>query len=287
MADAVEFLATGFEAGVPLRPLLDLTTARYGSTAWSCPEKQKLLARKCFSDSEDRVSIGRAREKTFLRLLFDELDRLGCCEIAEELSTAAVIYSCPRNASDRSKSYIRFEGHLFRCSNLMSDVGMRLWDAGVALSNALSIPRNVMQSYCRGRRVLEIGAGLGVTEIGYRRAEVSHSILTEIGGQALENLRHNVIELNHWSHASVQPLDVTDPFAVKTVRDEWNVDVVIAADLCYDESLVSFLVKAYAAILTQTDRLGFIILSCRNDKTVSRLIAVRLNAELCCVEMII
>lgn len=273
MISSIEFLSTGFQAGVPLRFLLDKTIECFGASAWSTEAAQKALVLRCFGDNENKLNFGRQREKRFLRLLFDEIDREGYSEIAEELIDAAVTRCSRTDPMTQQFAYIRFNDCLLRCSSVMSDVGMRLWEAGVALTDALSSPGNALQTCCRGKRVLEIGAGVGLSAKGYERAGVSHAILSEPPGDALENLRNNVA-MNDCQQVTVAGLDITDADALLEVRDEWNVDTVIAADVCYDPELIHFLVKSFAVIIGSTDSIGILVINQRSEDRIVELNSV-------------
>jgi predicted nicotinamide N-methyase len=258
-----DFIATGFHGGCPLRQLLDRVYELHGSLGWSTMLAQRALVAACFD--APMFTYGVQRERRLLRLLFDEVDRCSGTDVAPELTEAAVIRRIS-NAEEQPFALIRLDRTSLRCSVATSSIGMRLWEAGVALYDALKTPGNLIRSACEGKCVLEIGSGVGLLCTALRAAQVSGAILTELPGPVLSNLDYNV-SLNRCNDfIACRPLDVEDTAAVKAASANWPADVVLAADVCYEPSLVKSMVQAFAELIGSSMRRGFMLVTRRSTQ---------------------
>lgn len=113
----------------------------------------------------------------------------------------------------------------------------KLWDSSFMLAYFLGKQQAVL-----GRRVLEIGAGLGV--VGVYAALCGHRVtITDINEDALHFARANVL-LNDARNAEVRKLDWNDPTFAETY------DVIVGSEVVYDRqsypALVQFLRRTLA-----------------------------------------
>ena len=107
-----------------------------------------------------------------------------------------------------------------------SDVGEAMWPASVRLAEVL------LQDDCalvRGKRVLELGCGVGFTGLVLARSECCHQLtLSDISQGGLELLRDNL------SHAKTEACVKRLDWTAATDEELRNVDVLYAADCWYD-----------------------------------------------------
>jgi predicted nicotinamide N-methyase len=258
-----EFIAAGFRAGLPLRPLLDRVCEKHGSAAWGSVGQQRELVDACFD--APIFTYGLQRERRFLRLLFDEVDRDSRGDVAPELTEAAVLRRITVS-EEQPFCLIKLNHTRLRCSVATSNVGMRLWDAGVALHEALGTSGNDIRAACEGKRVLEIGSGVGLSCTAMRMAQVASAVLTELPGATLDNLKYNVTLNECDDFTSCLPLDVEDSGALKAAKLTWAVDIVLAADVCYEPGLVRSMLRAFAELITGSPRKGFMLATRRSDE---------------------
>lgn len=140
-----------------------------------------------------------------------------------------------------------------------NEVGLRMWEAGFLLTDLVLRQPDLV----RGRRVVELGAGLGLTGIAAACCSGAARVtLTDCAQQVLANLEHNAFlaaqqladacpqaDLAASSPLHVAALDWLDggPHAVGVC--DCAVDVILAADVIYDVAFVPALVQVIAALL--------------------------------------
>jgi len=114
--------------------------------------------------------------------------------------------------------------------DLMDDFPLwaKIWEASVVLTQYMAdLPVDPH------RRVLELGAGLGVA--GISAAALGHNVtLTEHNPDALNFLRANAA-INHCKNATIQKLDWFEP------QLEGHFDVIIGSEIVYQERAVDAL----------------------------------------------
>jgi len=113
----------------------------------------------------------------------------------------------------------------------------KVWDSSLLLAYFLG-----RQPVVLGRRMLEIGAGLGI--VGIYAALCGHQVtITDVNDDALHFARANVL-LNGVQHVEVSKLDWNDAAAAETY------DVIVGAEIVYDRqsypALVEFLRRSLA-----------------------------------------
>jgi predicted nicotinamide N-methyase len=180
--------------------------------------------------------------------------------------------SCHLAFQTRAANVHRLRIRIFPQHN---DVALRLWEAGATLAEYL------LQDPClvKGKRVVELGAGVGLTGLvaaGCCGATSVH--LTDYTDACLDNLRHNVSINREWLHEQhkgevVQdgkisvgyldwsayadesnrqpeeslPLDVQLLPSYKALSEA---DVLLAADVAYDWSVIGSLAQIVRIFLT-------------------------------------
>jgi predicted nicotinamide N-methyase len=156
-----------------------------------------------------------------------------------------------------------------------NDVALRLWEAGATLAEYL------LRDPClvKGKRVVELGAGVGLTGLVAAGCCGASSVcLTDYTDASLDNLRHNVSINREWLHEqrkgkvvqdeniSVGYLDWStygdessrqlearlqlDDRPLPSYKALSEADVLIAADVAYDWSVIGCLVQIVRIFLT-------------------------------------
>ncbi|GBG29721.1 Protein-lysine N-methyltransferase EEF2KMT [Hondaea fermentalgiana] len=149
----------------------------------------------------------------------------------------------------------------------MNKVGHLPWEAGLMLAEwALQNPQKF-----HGKRILEVGAGTGVTGLTIANKLAPASVvLTDFGPDELDNLTASVqanSEHNPTGCAQVAPFDwynaerdvaelcATQPF-----------DVLLAADCVYDPVLLDCFLEALEAVFAHSPALEAFVLSTQRNK---------------------
>eukprot|EP00980_Cylindrotheca_fusiformis_P009369 scaffold2047_cov129-Cylindrotheca_fusiformis.AAC.48 len=133
-----------------------------------------------------------------------------------------------------------------------NDVSLRLWEAGACLAeyfleNKYRVSR---------KKVVELGAGVGLTGLVLGGCcGVAGIHVTDYTDEALLNLEHNITVNKEWLSASGRKCSVTQGYLewsdfIKKVNDAkcsptntfTEADVLIAADVIYDVSVIDYLV---------------------------------------------
>jgi predicted nicotinamide N-methyase len=156
-----------------------------------------------------------------------------------------------------------------------NDVALRLWEAGATLAEYLLYDPCLV----KGKRVVELGAGVGLTGLvaaGCCGASSVH--LTDYTDASLDNLRHNISINREWLHEqhkgevvpdeniSVGYLDWSayadesnrqpearlplDDQLLPSCRAFSEADVLLAADVAYDCSVIGSLARIVRIFLT-------------------------------------
>lgn len=283
---AVHFIARGFRAGAPLRPLFDAAQDAHGCCAWESEAAQAHLLSESVdylpSKPPDGFSFGAARSRRFARLLLDEIDRLPsavppclrlidlCTQPDANAGRAAgplahIVLSLPL-ADDEA---------VLRCSPLSSDVGLRLWEAGlVEYLSLLQSP--VVRADVADRNVLELGSGLGLCASAFVQAGARSVVLSDGSADVVANLRENCAR---WP-VEVAVVDVASFEDVSRTADRCDVETVFAADMSYDPALAGHTVQAIEDVISSGDpkrrKVGYIFATSRSevsDKALSNALA--------------
>jgi SAM-dependent methyltransferase len=155
-----------------------------------------------------------------------------------EDDAGTVIFPLPND----QKAYIH-------AKKIHNQVGMRLWTAGIFLSDfMLQLP------FCHERYVLELGAGTGCTGILLALStKLKKIIMTDFHPEVIDNLRHNIDFNSHLSAAlmSCETLDWAyfTQDDISNLLDELPHPVILAADCIYSIDLGVSLVNILCHIL--------------------------------------
>jgi len=124
-------------------------------------------------------------------------------------------------------------------------VGAQVWRGGLVLCDHVAAHPELV----RGRRVVELGAGVGVTAIVAARLGAARVVVTDALEEALELARRNARQ--HFAGSAVSGLEtqcrpVVDVRPVDWTRPEtWSAlegaDTVLAADVVYDDDATAAL----------------------------------------------
>lgn len=304
-SDAVNFLAKCFCAGVPIRQALDATSSSYGTKAWDSVEAQEALIHSTFAYEKelqckiDGFTFGRARCARFTRLLLDEIDHCNV-DVDETLATQAAELCAAHGSRDvcrwvtlhvpgagsREKEYVN-DIVILRIADALSSIGLQVWESGVWLvavlansyptvheSNHDQIDGEVschdLRESIRGKRVLEIGAGTGLSAAAIKNQGASHAWLTDVDA-VVKNLDLNIRMNAADDVVTAAALDVSDASNARYVADAWEIDTVLVADVTYDDGLSRDVISAIAAIVSGTPRVAWLIATKRNPTSLSKL----------------
>jgi len=124
-----------------------------------------------------------------------------------------------------------------------SSTAVRVWPCARALASALYESR---EELCQGCRLIELGAGLGLSGLAAWASGASQVLLTDLQ-ENLPRLR-DVVALNDIKEPAIDcaPLDWTQPLPDGIASTSW--DVVIAADCVYWPHLYEPLLAILAAL---------------------------------------
>jgi hypothetical protein len=128
-----------------------------------------------------------------------------------------------------------------------NETGMALWPAGLLLTQyLLAHPEEVS-----GRRVVELGAGVGLTSI-ILAGELSPAavVATDYCAEVMQNLRHNA-QINSRRAAVPVQARTIDWMEWETFPDQldFGADLIIAADVVFEPALVPALVQTTLLLL--------------------------------------
>jgi predicted nicotinamide N-methyase len=130
-----------------------------------------------------------------------------------------------------------------------SGVGHQLWDSAIVL--ALYLRSSAMPCCFLGKRVLELGAGIGLPGIYLASRNLPESItLTDCKERLLTLLQSNAKNLEG-SKTDVAKLDWTDPHDLSKFASTLpghDYDIIIASDVCYCEEQVEPLANAICTL---------------------------------------
>lgn len=152
--------------------------------------------------------------------------------------------------------------------------GLHCWQAAGALAEwCLANPSKI-----KGRSVLELGSGTGLTGLVVAKAcAPARVVLTDGNEKVLALLRENVAEnCNNGELVSVVALDWEE---VDTSLSEWKdlqPEVVIAADVVYDGTLFGPLCSAIEAVFRRSGSNGcclYLACTMRNEETLNGFLA--------------
>lgn len=192
----------------------------------------------------------------------------------------------------RTSEYIIYNVIVIRIDKCHNQVGMKTWGAGIFLAEVLNNHPIILQ----GRRVIELGSGVGQTGLIACRKRPHHCVngrdednfsppiemcMTDYTDDILRNLQHNV-SINvgvdprciincrtlDWNDCVLPQQDQKSPIIFK------KYDVLLAADCTYSEDLCDILVSAIENFLmceVSADRYALLAATIRSPETFQHL----------------
>lgn len=185
------------------------------------------------------------------------------CENGRVLSTFGFIYP---PSKDDSSMKIDDDGDLIvtrktraiieiehSSSTVLQLVGLQVWRGALLLADYLFHIRHELQD----KQILELGAGVGLTSIAaaiYAKKVICTDV--DIGG-ILELTRANVKRNGQIlkGDLDVMELDFKKPFSSKLTKAITETDIVIAADVIYDDDLTDCLINVLGTILVKNPKI--------------------------------
>jgi predicted nicotinamide N-methyase len=168
--------------------------------------------------------------------------------MASEEDAAYYSYIVPVTDSNKD-SWIKVPLRCVRDHNL---VGLKVWNAGMALSELLIGVPSIVQS----KRVIELGAGVGNTGILLAvTTPLKSLVMTDFNDDINDNLRHNVDINKSLFKCEVDPaktVQMLDWRAAASTEDVQYLglgDVILAADCTYSEDICGPLLQAIHTLL--------------------------------------
>lgn len=148
--------------------------------------------------------------------------------------------------------------------------GLRTWEAALHLGEYLCANPQIVH----GRRVLELGAGTGYLAILCAKFLGARHVIASDGSDDVINNIPESLFLNDLQESNeITPMDLKWGHALVGTEDqEWNggqpVDVVLGADITYDESILPALVGTVEELLSMFPRLEVLLSATqRNEAT--------------------
>ncbi|KAE9553934.1 hypothetical protein FO519_002860 [Halicephalobus sp. NKZ332] len=147
--------------------------------------------------------------------------------------------------------------------------GLSSWQAAYVLANFV---RNHMNVF-RNKNILELGAGCGLTGIACAKyCDPASLSLTDCNSDVLHQLKKN-IELNNLKNVVIQKLDWME-FDINQLRTK--PDIVIAADVVYDPSVLTGLASTLRQLLSvpptpESSPIAFVACTVRNPSTLQKI----------------
>ncbi|KAI0561532.1 Lysine methyltransferase [Gracilaria domingensis] len=273
---ATSLFGKAFRAGVPLRRIFDQTQALYGDIAWKTAFAQRVLLQETvlyqsqLTQSIHDFCFGHSRCARFFRLLMDEVDRCSMGDVDESVVEFAAQYCM-------HKQYAHTDVHVVHdmpdgqeivvvVSGRFSDLGARVWEAGLTLCYQLLDVRSSIRRDVNGATVLELGAGTGLSGSAYINAGAKRVFLTDYKQEMVEGIRKNLRNNNVPDVVQAALLDANDLPKLRKFIVDFDIDVVIAADVTYDLDLIEVMVRAFSDSISER-RAGYLLATERNPKT--------------------
>lgn len=179
-----------------------------------------------------------------------------------ELATCFVTFECPvvMPVHGGPDGRPRTQTLATRIAPKENPVGLKLWEAGYVLADALLAHPDL----CQGKHVVELGAGVGLLGLvaGYCLG-ASRVTMTDVDAQVLQFLRANV-EANAAAAAAAGAVPVVEvatldwsaeseykALLAPTTQTKDNGRVILAADCIYDRAVIPAFVDVLAFALRQ------------------------------------
>ena len=222
--------------------LLSMVVEDANALRYPPPAKYTARLLRAYSEAVEKAGVEDVSDR-----LFETISALQphVNETAGHLSYDVPIVSTGSRAESGVTLVLKVEPH-------HNEVGLRMWEAGFFLTEWLLAYPNAVS----GKRVLELGAGLGLTGLAAAAcAGSSEVIISDCSVEVLKNLE-DIVSMNKVALQRANPpceVSVVDldwalggAAAVETVK--WA-DLIIAADVLYDPTVVPHFVDVVEALL--------------------------------------
>ena len=162
------------------------------------------------------------------------------------------------NDADGSSVTLRIHGYKHEADAVWKSTGVTLWRAAEHLAR-FTVER---AGLLRGRRVLELGAGLGLNGILAHRLGASHAYVTDGDSNAVRHLRQNIRDNRRTSDADddashvcgrqlLWGRDTSEAFLDQCGGNRF--DVLLASDIVYSPVIVPPLWETVQVLLDEAD----------------------------------
>lgn len=166
----------------------------------------------------------------------------------------------------------------FRVAPYANDVGLRIWEAGYYLAEFLLANPHLVQ----GKKVLELGAGCGLTGLACCQAGAEAVHMTDYTDATIANMNHNIMLNSEWlgdapisagylNWVEIAASDLSSSSqSIESLEKLADADVLIAADCIYDVDFLPHLVSAVEKLLAlnkERGKVAYFASTLRNEKT--------------------
>ena len=153
---------------------------------------------------------------------------------------------------------IRLEGYKLDSDETDHSTGVTLWQASPRLAKYLQSHTEI----CKGKTVLEVGAGLGLCGITAYYAGAKNIVMTDGDTKTLKGMRSNVQQncsAVDDDRIVCKQLLWGSPHMEKFLKEHEEFDVILAADVIYTRDAIEPLMDTVACLIKKKD--GVFILS--------------------------
>eukprot|EP00727_Mastigamoeba_balamuthi_P009863 m51a1_g55 hypothetical protein (308) ;mRNA; f:176186-177315 len=240
--------------------------------AWRASGDDRPWARAAFqSRLAQRIGAGehrpaRAYTRAFLRALMEDLEGAKC-EIDDALLEMYLEFA---NAApeDSALSHVTHSVSgvdlCFRLSKQLFPVGLATWPAGFFIAE-WALGTDAGRAAVQGKRVLELGAGVGVAGIAIARLGSASSVaMSDFLPSVLDNLHVNAALNSCEQSTRVLCLDWDSAACCYP-----ECDVALAADCVYDPDLAASLSKALAGVFAAGAKEAYVCNTVREPATLA------------------
>ncbi|KAK6217062.1 fam86a protein [Colletotrichum tabaci] len=148
--------------------------------------------------------------------------------------------------------------------------GLRTWEAALHLGQYLCVNQKII----KGKRILELGAGTGYLAIlCAKHLAATHVVASDGSDDVINNLPESLFLNDLQGSTLVRPMELRWGHAMVGTEDQkWNsgenVDVVIGADITYDQSIIPALIATLQELFTMFPAIEVLISATqRNEVT--------------------
>lgn len=202
---------------------------------------------------------GRALENDHLASLVCHFSMSRISNIPDPNDCCILTYQVPTSMQEGDSDLVRVKKNKdllrIRVYPHHNDVGVaKVWEAGACLAEY------ILQNPIRDRRVIELGAGVGLTGLVAAAVKAKSVHMTDYTEATLDNLSYNVSINSKW----LEDRDV-DPQSISVGKLEWgeastegdccqleSADLLIAADVVYSRDCIPDLVTTVREFLSSS-----------------------------------